>query len=158
MESQDADRRGLARGEPTGGSPEPRRRGAGRRVLARTLLLVPGVLVLLVSPGGPRLVSIVSPRPGEVVGLEGVFVMVRVPDDERVAPETLRVLLNGADVTGELMTGQNGAVGRLHGLLDGENVLRIEVDAASWWADGRRFASGREVRFLVRPPLDTNRG
>jgi hypothetical protein len=121
-------------------------------------LLGSALLLPLVSPGGPRLVSIVSPSPGEVFGLEGVFVMVRLPDDERVAPATLRVLLNGADVTGQLTTGQNGAVGRLYGVVDGENLLRIEVRAESWWADGRPFASAREVRFRVRPPLDANRG
>jgi hypothetical protein len=112
----------------------------------------------MASPGGPRLVSIVSPRPGEVVGLEGVLVVVRVRDDERAAPRNLRVLLNGADVTEELETGQNGAVGRLFGVLDGENLLRIEVEAASWWADGRRLECAREVRFRARPPLDANRG
>lgn len=156
MESQEADRRAREPGEAPGGSRHPRRRAAG--LLRLAALVVPVLLLPLVSPGGPRLVSIVSPRPGEVFGVEGVYVMVRVPDDERVAPETLRVLLNGADVTGQLMTGQNGAVGRLYGVLDGENLLRIEVDAESWWADDRPFESAREVRFRVRPPQDTNRG
>lgn len=116
------------------------------------------LMLLLISPGGPPLVVILSPEAGEVVGLEGVQVMVRVPDDGRADPETLRILLNGADVTEELITGQNGAVGRLHGLLDGENVLQIRVEAASWWFDGRPFQAGREVRFLARRPLDLDRG
>jgi hypothetical protein len=101
---------------------------------------------------------VVAPHPGDVVGLGGVEVMVRVPDDGRAEPETLRVLLNGADVTERLTRGQNGAYGRLHGVLDGENVLRIEVEGPSFWHDGRPYASGREVRFHVRRPLDWNRG
>jgi hypothetical protein len=157
VEPQDADR-GPQAPWAAAQPPPPGRGCVGRRLAPGAALLASAALTLLVSPGGPGLVSIVSPRAGEVVGLEGVHVMARLPDDARVAPETLRVLLNGADVTRELDTGQNGAVGRLHGLLDGENVLRIEVEASSWWSDGRRFESGREVRFLVRPPLDTNRG
>lgn len=161
--------------EPEALEPDPPPRPAGpagaetihaRPALSRTRLWLSGVLtglasavlISLVSPGGPDLVSIVSPQAGQVVGLEGVQVMVRFPDDGRIAPETLRILLNGADVTRSLTTGQNGAVGRLHGLLDGENVLRIEVEASSWWSDDRRFESGREVRFKRRPPPHLDRG
>lgn len=115
-------------------------------------------VVTLVSPGGPGLVSIVSPAPGDVVGLAGVEVMARVPNDGRIKPMSIRVLLNGADVTQQVTTGNNGAVGRLYGLLDGENVLRVEVEAASWWFDGRPFAAAREVRFTRRRPLDLDRG
>ncbi len=139
-------------------SPRGRRRPIWRWMAGFLGLLAAGGLVALISPGGPGLVSVVSPRAGEVVGLEGVLVMVRVPEDDRVEADTLRVLLNGADVTQELTTGQNGAVGRLHGLLDGENVLRIEVEASSWWFDDRRFASSHEVRFFARRPLDLDRG
>jgi len=32
------------------------------------------------------------------------------------------------------------------------------VEASSWWFDDRRFASGREVRFFARRPLDLDRG
>ncbi len=124
--------------------------------------LLTGILLCgsltLVSPGGPGLVSIVSPLPGEVVGLAGVDVMARVPSDPRVVPMSVRVLLNGADVTHLLTAGKNGAVGQLVGLLDGENVLRVEVEAASWWFDGRPYESAREVRFLSRRPLDLDRG
>lgn len=84
--------------------------------------------------------------------------MVQLPMDGRVDPDGLRVLLNGADVTDDLLTGRNGAHGRLHGLLDGENVLRFEVTGPSYWMDDRRFENAREVRFMVRRPLDTNRG
>jgi len=116
------------------------------------------LLALLVSPGGPRLVSFVSPRTDAVVGLEGVRLIARVPVDGRVRPDSLRVLLNGADVTPELITAHNGVVGDLHGLLDGANVLRVEVEGTSWWSDGRPFPAGREVRFLARRPLDLDRG
>jgi hypothetical protein len=137
----------------------PARRGSLRLWLSGVLagMALSGAAAL-VSPGGPSLVSIVSPRAGQIVGLDGVELMVRVPDDGRVVPQSLRVYLNGADVTHQVTTGQNGAVGRLHGLLDGENVLRIEVEAGSWWFDDRQFAAGREVRFLRRRPLDLDRG
>jgi len=92
------------------------------------------------------------------VGLGGVRLIARVPADGRVRPGSLRVLLNGADVTGELITARNGVVGELHGLLDGANVLRVEVEGASWWSDGRAFPAGGEVRFLARRPLDLDRG
>jgi hypothetical protein len=133
--------------------PRGRRRAALIVTLANCALMA-----LLVSPGGPELVSVLSPEPGEVIGVDGVVVVARVPADGRVRSGSLRVLLNGADVTPELITADNGAVGRLHGVLDGENVLRVEVEASSWWQDGRAFATGREVRFLARRPLNLDRG
>jgi len=143
--------------EARAGSRAPR--GWARRGAALVLTLANcSLMALRVSPGGPPLVSILSPGAGEVVGLEGVVVVARVPSDERVRPGTVRVLLNGADVTAQLVTARNGAVGRLHGLLDGENVLRVEVEARSWWLDGRPWAAGEEVRFLARRPLDLDRG
>ena len=114
--------------------------------------------VTLVSPGGPGLVRILMPVAGEVVGLEGLELMARVPSDERVVPLSIRVYLNGADVTHQVTTGRNGAVGNVYGLLDGENVLRVEVDASSWWFDDRPYAAGREVRVFYRPRLDVDRG
>jgi hypothetical protein len=116
------------------------------------------VLALAVSPGGPHIVSVVTPRSGQVVGVEGVEVMLRLPEDGRAEPDSLRVLLNGADVTEDLTRARNGAYGRLHGVLDGENVLRIRVEGPSWWLDGRPYAKEREVRFQVRSPQDWNRG
>ena len=116
------------------------------------------LMALLVSPGGPGLVSVVSPRPGEVVGLDGGRLIARIPVDRRVRAGSVRVFLNGADVTHQVITANNGAVGQLHGLLDGENVLRVEVEATSWWLDGRPWAAAREVRFLARRPLDLDRG
>ena len=148
--------------EPEGPIPSIESPGGQRRRRAwwagAVGVLALGALALLISPGGPALVSIESPEDGETVGIEGVWVMVRVPDDERVEADSLRVLLNGADVTPQLTTGQNGAVGRLHGLLDGENVLRVEVRARSFWSDDRHFERRREVRFFARRPLDLDRG
>jgi len=141
---------------PARGLARPRR----RRTLALGALTLAccAFMALLVSPGGPDLVSVVSPRPGEVVGLDGVRLVARVPVDGRVRPDSLRVLLNGADVTAQVITARNGVVGELHGLLDGENVVRVEVEAWSWWLDDRLWAASGEVRFLARRPLDLDRG
>jgi hypothetical protein len=84
--------------------------------------------------------------------------MVQFPDEESVAAETLRILLNGADMTGEITTADNGAYGRLYSVLDGENVLRFEVFGRRWWLPGLLLEEAREVRFLVRLPQDLNRG
>ena len=102
--------------------------------------------------------EVVKPAPGAVVGVGGVEVMVRFPAEERVAVETFRVLLNGADTTGEFITGANGAYGRLHGVLDGENVLRFEVFGRRWWLPAMLLEEAREVRFLVRLPQNLDRG
>jgi hypothetical protein len=130
-----------------------RRRGAGWLAVGA---LVAGVL--WVTTATPELMHVDRPRPGSVVGLEGVEVMVRFPPGSRVAVETFRVLLNGADTTAEFTTGENGAYGRLHGLLDGENRLRFEAFGRRWWLPGRLVEEAREVRFLVRRPQDIDRG
>jgi hypothetical protein len=107
---------------------------------------------------GGSLLELESPKAGDVVGTRGLEVVVRFPEIERVAPETFRVLLNGADVTEAFTTGENGAYGRLFALLDGENVLRVEVFAALCWPQGLFFEHEREARILHRRPLDVNRG
>jgi len=116
------------------------------------------MLAAAISPGGPSLLSVLAPRPGEVVGVEGVEVMVRLPSDGRALPDTLRVHLNGADVTDRLTRARNGAYGRLHGVLEGENVLDVRVEGPSWWLDGRPYESRHRVRFHARSPQDWNRG
>lgn len=111
-------------------------------------------------PRGPNLMEVVLPRPGAVVGVEGVELIVRLPADlpgGGAVWETLRVLLNGADVTDELTTGENGAYGVLPALLDGENVLRFEVFGRTPWRSARLFEQVREVRIRHRPRLDWNR-
>jgi hypothetical protein len=92
------------------------------------------------------------------VGPEGLEVMVRFTAQERVAPETFRVLLNGADVTESFTTGENGSVGRLHGLLDGENRVRAEVFGRSRLAPWLLVEQAHEVRVTHRRPLDLDRG
>jgi hypothetical protein len=128
-----------------------------RRLLLATLVAL-GLGGLALVAAGPTLLRVVEPREGTVVGAAGVEVMVEYPHAERVAPETLRVLLNGADMTEELTTAGNGAYGRLHTVLDGENVLRFEVFGRRWWLPGVLLEEAQEVRFLVRQPQDLDRG
>jgi hypothetical protein len=119
----------------------------------------PGVVAALALLwSGSSVLELESPRVGEVVGTRGLEVVVRFPEIERVAPETFRVLLNGADVTEAFTTGENGAYGRLFALLDGENVLRVEVFAMPCWPPGLFFEHDREARIVHRRPLDANRG
>ena len=122
-------------------------------------LVGPGVVVALALLwAAPAPLELESPKVGEVVGTRGLEVVVRFPEIGRVAPETFRVLLNGADVTEAFTTGENGAYGRLFALLDGENVLRVEVFATPRWPPGLFFEYGREARVVHRRPLDVHRG
>jgi hypothetical protein len=134
----------------------PARRTFRRLLVAAAVSLGLGGLGL--AAAGPALLRVVEPQQGTVVGATGVEVMVQFPEEGRVAPETLRVLLNGTDMTGELTTAGNGAYGRLYALLDGENVLRFEVFGRRWWLPGVLMEEAREVRFLVRHPQDLDRG
>jgi hypothetical protein len=127
-----------------------------RWILLGAALLGAGALAL--SAATPVLMQVVQPAPGTVVGAAGVEVMVLFPPGSRVAVDTFRVLLNGADATSEFTTGTNGAYGRLHELLDGENRLRFEVFGRRWWLPGWLVEEAREVRFLVRQPQDLDRG
>lgn len=99
--------------------------------------------------GGP-LLELRSPAGGQILPQGGVDVLVRFPDAERVAHETFRCLLNGRDVTRELTRGENGAVGSLIGVRDGENLLRVEVFGRSVWLS-RFLEDSVEVTFRVRP-------
>lgn len=107
-------------------------------------------------PRGPVLLDVLSPAAGATVGLRGVELLVRLR--EPAIDGTLRVLLNGADVTDLLMTGENGAYGRLFDLLPGPNLLRIEVSGRVPWAPARRFEQVRELPLRMRPPIDLDRG
>lgn len=135
------------------------RQPRGFRPLRRVLLgLVPVAAAALALAGlTPAPFEVVEPEPGAVVGVEGVEVMVRFPSEDRIAVETFRVLLNGADATEELTTGANGAYGRLYGLLDGENVLRFEAFGRRWWLPRMLLEEAREVHFLVRLPQTLDR-
>jgi hypothetical protein len=108
-------------------------------------------------PNGPVLLEILSPAPGATVDLGGVELLVRFADGA-AAPETFRVLLNGADVSDRLTTGDNGSYGKLLELLPGPNVLRFEVFGRIPWARAQLFEQSREVLVRMRPPLDLDRG
>lgn|GEM_PF-3263403 len=97
-----------------------------------------------------------APRAGERIGIGGLELLVRF--DGRVEPSTVRVLLNGADVTAACVTASNGVHGRLHGLLDGENRVRVEAFARARWPAGLLVAQAREVRVWFRPPTGFDRG
>ena len=101
-------------------------------------------------------VAVRGTTPGEPATLAGR--LCRGLEGDAVAAESLRVSLNGADVTGELTTGSNGGYGRLPGVLDGWNVLRVRVQGRRWWRPGGLVEEVREVRFLVRGPQDLDRG
>ena len=107
---------------------------------------------------GKDLLVLESPEAGEVIGLTGLAVLVNLPMDGRVEPSTLRILLNGSDVTDELETARNGATGRLLGLLEGENVLRVEVFGRRPWLPAAWVEAVREVRILFRPPANLDQG
>ncbi len=125
--------------------------------LAGVLLLTWAFGGPLLPPEGPSLLSVEAPLAGATVGPEGLEVLVRFAPG-RAASETFRALLNGAEVTDDLTTGENGAWGRLYGLLDGENVLRVEVFGRVWTAGDRLVEQAREVRVRARRPLDLHRG
>ncbi|MGH7535914.1 MAG: hypothetical protein ACREMG_10035 [Gemmatimonadales bacterium] len=123
-----------------------------------TALAALAVGVLVASSSTPSLIWVQKPSEGARIGIEGVEVLVRFPQQSRVATETFRVLVNGADVTAQLTTGANGASGLLAGLLEGENLLRFEVqgDRGGW--PGHFGTEAREVRVLVRLPQGLDRG
>ncbi len=84
--------------------------------------------------------------------------MVRFPREREVQEDTFVALLNGADVTSQFTTGSNGAIGRLFGVLDGENTLHFEVRGDRGGLPDRVLRDSRDVRFVFRLPQDINRG
>jgi hypothetical protein len=131
-------------------------RRIGRNVLAATALVAVALWPSL-PPNGPVLMAVVSPAPGATIGLEGIEVLVQFPP-EGAAAETFRVLLNGADVTDLLTTGENGCYGQLVGLLPGDNLLRLEVFGRVPWSESQLFEQTREVRVRMRPPQNLDQG
>ena len=137
------------------------------RPLRRWLAPVAGCLIGLTvlglawvrqRPLGPPIIEITSPAAGEVLGNQQLEVFLLFPEPERTAAGTLRVLLNGADVTGSFETARNGAYGSVVHLVDGENVLRAEVFGRPWWPSDELVEQSAEVRFRVRRPIDRNWG
>lgn len=127
-------------------------------LLAASLLLVSAFGGLCFPPGGETFLWVDHPTPGQVVTPGGIDVLIRFAPDHRVAPETFRCLLNGVDVTQALTTGENGATGRLYRLLDGENVLRLEIFGRAWWSRDSLVQQTREVHFRLRRRVDLHRG
>ena len=130
------------------------------RVLHRALAGSGLVLVAAVPslpPNGPVLLEVVEPAPGAELGIAGFELLVRFPP-EIVAAETFRALLNGADVSDLLTTGENGCYGQLLGLLPGDNLLRLEVFGRVPWSDDQLFEQSREVRVRMRPPQNLDQG
>ncbi len=124
-------------------------------------------LAVLVGVGGmalayrwmnPVLIHVVSPTRGQVVGLGGLEVVVRFERPQSIDAQSFRVQLNGSDVTEEFTAAENGAYGRLVILPDGENVLRLRVGGRGVWPLQDQIEDSAEVRFLVRRPIDLNRG
>jgi hypothetical protein len=118
-------------------------------------LLALSILLFWWAFGRPAL-EIQSPRPGERVGVEGFELLVRFAPEGLVEPATARVLLNGADVTGQCTTGRNGIHAHLQGLLDGENRVRVEAFVRT--PAGLLVEQAREVDVRFRPPLGFDRG
>jgi len=112
---------------------------------------------LVSSASTPSLLWVQAPLEGAVIGIGGVEVMIRFPRDRGVEANTFVALLNGADVTSEFTTGSNGAIGRLFGVLDGENTLHFEVQGDRGGAPDRLLRDSRDVRFLVRLPQGVDR-
>ena len=73
-----------------------------------------------------------------------------------VSPTSFSV--NGADVTDGLEIASNGVHGRLHGLLDGPNRLRLEVFGRGRWPAGLLVEQACELEVLYRPPSGLDRG
>src|SRR5262245_28603372 len=94
-------------------------------------------------------------RPGQPPHSGEVEVFVGFAPGGRVAWDTFRALLNGHDVTGQLTLGRNGAHGKLLGLTEGENQLRLQIFGRSWWG-GQYVEDEQLLRLPVtgRPDLD----
>jgi hypothetical protein len=130
-------------------------RWAVRTLAALALLAV--ALAPSLPPRGPVLLEVLTPAPGERVGIGGIELLVKFPPDVAFG-ETFRALLNGADVTDQLTTGENGSSGRLVGLLPGENRLRLEIFGRVPWAPDQVFEQARELHVWMRPPIELDRG
>jgi hypothetical protein len=130
--------------------------------------LASAAAVWMAGPGGPkdrlrRLLFIGAPLfevripAADPRGMRGgsVELFVGFAPSERVAWDTFRVLLNGHDVTAELTLGRNGAHGKLLGLTEGTNQLRLQIFGRSWW--GGHFVEDEQVVWLPvagHPDLD----
>jgi len=149
---------GPSLGPAGSGSPVRRGRRRLRAVLLACAIVVPlGATAAGLALSRPSMVEIVDPAPGAVVDNSALEVFVHLPGG-RSRVETLRVRLNGADVTGSLSLARNGAYGEVVRVVDGENTLEVSVFGPRWWSAGRLVESVERVRFRVRRPVDRNWG
>lgn len=134
--------------------------------------LASAAAVWMAGPGGPRdrirrLLFIGAPLfevrlpAADARGMQSgsVEVFVGFAPGERVAWDTFRALLNDHDVTAELTLGRNGAHGKLLGLTEGPNQLRLQIFGRSWW--GGHFIEDEQVLWLPvagHPDLDRANG
>jgi hypothetical protein len=104
---------------------------------------------------GRPLLVLSTPALDQTLSDGALELFVGFPDEGRVATETFRCLLNGRDVTRTLTVGRNGAHGRLFGLTEGENSVRVEVFGRSPWT-GRYVQDFQWLAVSVRghPELD----
>lgn len=132
------------------------------RALRRVGLATAAALALVAAAAAaamrvPGLLEVEMPGGDEVVGLGGFELLVRFDEEGRAEPSTFRALLNGADVTDQLETAPNGAHGRLPGLLEGPNRLRLEIFGRARWPWPIWVEESRELRVLYRPPPHLDR-
>lgn len=136
---------------------QTRRSRALRIALGGCALAVAVAVVELarLGPLGPPLLEI-SLLPDEQTDVpdEALEVLVRFPYTDRTRSETLRVTLNGADVTDSFTIAENGAIGEVVMLVDGANVLRAAVFGRAWWGRGQLVEFTSERRFHVHRPID----
>lgn len=128
--------------------------GAKLRALGAVVAISLGLAIATVF--GRPAILIETPRPGDEIGVGGARLFVRFEPDGAVDPATVRILLNGADVTRECLVAGNGVSGDLHGLLDGENRVRVEARVRR--PGGVFRDESREVRVRFRPPPAFDRG
>ena len=117
-------------------------------------LLVLAVAAAAAVELSPDLIEITSPAPDLTVGDEALEVFVLFPAAARTRPETLRVLLNGADVTRSFTVASNGAYGHVVLLVDGENTLEVGIFGQAWWQRERLYEHTAHLRFTVRRPVE----
>jgi hypothetical protein len=130
--------------------------------------LASAAAVCLVGPGGASerlrrllfvgapLFEVRLPDSAHVVLRSGaVELFVGFAPGDRVAWDTFRALLNDRDVTPSLTLGRNGAHGKLFGMTEGPNHLRLQLFGRSWW--GGHYVQDEQVLVLSvvgRPDLD----
>jgi hypothetical protein len=128
-----------------------------RRWLSVVWIGIPALglaLVAWIYPLGPPLVQVTSPISDVHSTNEAIEVLLRFPRSNRTRPETLRVLINGADVTEGFDVASNGAIGDVALLVDGENRLEVSVFGRAWWGGQRLVEHRAELRITVRRPVD----